>query len=101
MTTFKLVFTNIAREQLNSLKQDGNKQMVYRIVCKTLGLMETNLRHPSLKTHEFTSLLGENREKVYEAYVQHKTPGAYRIFWHYGPAQGCLTIIAIVPHPKG
>jgi len=34
--------------------------------------METNLRHPSLDTHEFTSLKGP------------KTPCAYRIFWYYG-----------------
>lgn len=99
MTMFKLRFTDIASGQLNALEQDSHQQSAYRAVCKTLGLMETNLRHPSLQTHEFTSLKGPNGEKVYEAYAQHKTPGAYRIFWYYGPGKGYLTIVAIVPHP--
>jgi len=61
--------------------------------------METNLRHPSLNTHEFISLKGPREEKVFEAYAQQKTSGAYRIFWYYGPKERQLTIVAIVPHP--
>jgi hypothetical protein len=63
------------------------------------GFLETNLHHPSLKTHEFRSLTGPNGEKVFEAYVQQKTPGAYRVFWYYGPERGMITIVAITPHP--
>jgi hypothetical protein len=37
--------------------------------------------------------------KVFEAYAQNKTPGAYRVFWCYGPEQGEITVIAITPHP--
>ncbi|MBF0290469.1 MAG: hypothetical protein HQM14_21880 [SAR324 cluster bacterium] len=97
--TFRLLFTDVAKEQLDSLANDSSRLPAYKAALKTLGLMETNLRHPSLQTHEFTSLKGPNGEKVYEAYVQHKTPGAYRIFWYYGPEKGYLTIAAIVPHP--
>lgn len=50
--------------------------------------IETNLRHPSLNTHEFRSLKGPNGEKVFEAYAQQKTSGAYRVFWYYGPERG-------------
>jgi len=60
--------------------------------------MEVNLRHPSLNTHKFDSiksLLGE----VFESYAQNNTPGAYRIFWAYGPGRSEVTIIAIIPHP--
>ena len=99
MTRFKLLFTDKAKEQWNALEQDTSNPAVFKALRKTLGLMETNLRHPSLQTHEFTSLKGPNGEKVYEAYVQHKTPGAYRVFWYYGPGRGILTIVAIVPHP--
>jgi hypothetical protein len=60
--------------------------------------METNLKHPSLQTHEYTSLKGKNDEKVFESYVQNHTPGAYRIFWHYGPKKKVITIVAIVQH---
>lgn len=49
-------------------------------VLRTLAYMETNLRHPSLNTHEFQSFKGPNAEKVFESYAQQSTPGAYRIF---------------------
>lgn len=61
--------------------------------------METNLRHPSLNTHEYSSFQGLNGEKVFEAYAQQKTPGAYRVFWYYGPEKDIISVIAIIPHP--
>ena len=73
--------------------------MKFRKIQKTLGLLQMNLRHPSLNTHEFVSLKGPNGEKVFEAYVENKTPSAYRIFWHYGPEKDEISVIAITPHP--
>lgn len=87
MIIFKLLFTDIARNQLIQLKSRADLQRIYKAVCKTLGLMETNLRHPSLQTHEYTSLQGPNDEKVFEAYVQNKKSKAYRVFWYYGPGK--------------
>jgi hypothetical protein len=96
----ELLFTVQADSHLKELERDSSKKNILKAVLKTLALMEYNLRHPSLNTHEFTSLCGPNGEKVFEAYAQQKTPGAYRIFWYYGPAQQQITIVAIVPHPK-
>ena len=95
----KLIFTEQADKHLKILEEDLSKKKILKAVCKTLALMESNLRHPSLNTHEFTSLSGPDGEKVFEAYVQQKTPGAYRIFWCYGPDKKQITIIAITPHP--
>jgi hypothetical protein len=61
--------------------------------------METNLKHPSLQTHEYVSLKGPKGQKVFEAYAEQNTPAAYRIFWCYGPGRGELTILSITPHP--
>ena len=68
--------------------------------------LASEVPRPSLNTHEFTSLSGVNGEKVFEAYAQNNTPGAYRIFWHYGPDQikgkkraQAITILAITSHP--
>jgi hypothetical protein len=36
---------------------------------------------------------------VFETYAQNNTPGAYRVFWTYGPDKGNLYIINITPHP--
>jgi hypothetical protein len=35
----------------------------------------------------------------FDAYAGNKTPAAWRIFWHYGPDQKQITILAITPHP--
>ncbi len=94
---FRLQFSTEAKEVLASLEQTDSKK--YKKVLKTLGLMESNLRHLSLNTHKYESLIGPNGEEVFEAYVENKTPAAFRIFWHYGPGREVITILAITPHP--
>jgi hypothetical protein len=96
---FELVFTEHADRQMDELKESNNKKAAYKAVCKILGLMETNLRHPSLNTHKYNALTGPIGEDVFESYAQNKTPGAYRVFWHYGPATKYITILEISPHP--
>jgi hypothetical protein len=61
--------------------------------------MAKNLRHPSLNTHKFDTLFGPNGEDVFESYAQNNTPGAYRIFWYYGPGRNKITVVGITPHP--
>ena len=95
----ELIFTPQADRDLREIEKNPTKRGILKAVRKTLGLLEINLRHPSLQTHEFTSLKGPNGEKVFEAYAQQKTPGAYRIFWYYGPERNQRTIVAITPHP--
>jgi hypothetical protein len=75
-------------------------------VRKTLSLLELNIRHPSLRTQEYDSISGPNGEEVFEAHARNKTPGAYRVFFVYGPDRHegkrripVVTILAITPHP--
>ena len=98
--------TPTANEQYTALENARSKAAIFEQVRKSLGYLELNPHHPSLNTHEFTSLTGANGEKVFEAYAQNNTAGAYRIFWHYGPDETkvkkrtpVITIIAITPHP--
>lgn len=100
-----LCFSRQAEKQLAALERHS-RQGLFQQVKKTLGYLESNPKHPSLRTHEFTSLKGEQEEKIFEAYVQNKTPAAYRIFWHYGPdliikgtRRAVITIVAITAHP--
>jgi hypothetical protein len=102
----ELLFTAEARQNLKDLESDRSSAAELKQVRKTLGLLETNPRHPSLHTHKYDSLTGPNGEDVFEAYAQNKTPGAYRVFWMYGPDRyegkkriPVLTVIAITPHP--
>ena len=70
-------------------------------VCKSVELLLSNPKHPSLNTHEYDSIEHpyDRRQKVFEAYAQSKTPRAYRVFWCYGRGSGEITIIAITSHP--
>jgi hypothetical protein len=115
--TFELVWlatANETREQLqraaaaafenrqrSGKKKASQQEGLFKQVMKTVALLAENPRHPSLRTHEYSSIANPYRqgEKVFEAYVQNRTPGAYRVFWCYGPGAGSITIIAITPHP--
>lgn len=96
---FELLFTNEASANLDALENDAGLAKRLKAVRKALGYLEVNPRHPSLNSHKYSSLSGPNGEEVFEAYAENRTPAAYRIFWHYGPGQGVITIIAITPHP--
>lgn len=97
-STAKNAFNNrLKKKEAKSSKQEG----LFKQVHKTIGFLSQNPRHPSLHTHEYDSIPNpyDPLEKVFEAYAQNKTPGAYRVFWCYGPSKNEITIIAITPHP--
>jgi hypothetical protein len=94
---FRLDFVMAASEQLTDLK--SRKSNKYRKVLKCLGLLETNPKYPGLNSHRYEDYDDVYGEKIWESYVENKTPGAYRVFWHYGPDEGVITIVAITSHP--
>jgi hypothetical protein len=102
----KIKFTPTADAQYSALENMPSKAAIFEQVRKAIGYLELNPYHPGLNSHEFTSLTGANGENVFEAYAQNNTPGAYRIFWHYGPDElkskkrtPVITIVAITRHP--
>ena len=102
----KIKFTLTADDEYASLENAPSKAATFEQVRKALGYLEIDPHHPSLNTHEFTSITDAGGEKVFEAYAQDNTPGAYRIFWHYGPDEikgkkriPVITIVAITRHP--
>jgi hypothetical protein len=94
---FLLAFSREAQGKLTLLSQTDRRK--YHKVFKTLNIMSFNLQHPSLHTHEYNSLSGPDGEKVFESYVENKTPSAWRVFWYYGPGKQFLTIYDITAHP--
>lgn len=96
---FKIKFTIESEDQLLKLKENKSEQKRFKAVGKILGFMKENLRHPSLNTHKFDEMESPFGGDVFESYAQNKTPGAYRVFWVYGPKKGDITILAITPHP--
>ena len=97
--TFSLLVSNEAAAALRKLERDGGLAKRLKAVRKTLGQLESNPRHPALRTHKYQSLSGPNGEDVFEAYAEQSTPAAYRVFWCYGPEKGQITILAITAHP--
>ena len=99
MSNFDIDYSDLAKDQLNLLINDPSKIAIAKAVIKSLRFMTVNLRHPSLHTHKFDEMEGPNGETIFESYAQNNTPGAYRIFWYYGPSKQQITIIAIALHP--
>lgn len=95
-----------AASAVESRKKKGKKKAskaegLFKQVEKCVRLLLDNPRHPGLQTHEYSSVGHpfDKEKQVFEAYAQNRTPGAYRVFWCYGPGSGEITIIAITPHP--
>lgn len=115
--TFTLRWTPTARAQYDVLREAASKaratreatgktkssrqEALFGQVRKPLRLLAENPRHPGLQTHAYRSIENpfDPKGKVFEAYTQQHTPGAYRVFWCYGPGQGEMTVLAITPHP--
>jgi hypothetical protein len=97
---------NAAKVAAQARKKQGKKKSskpegLFKQVHKAVQLLIGNPKHPGLKTHVYDSLEHpfDRKGKVFEAYAQNDTSGAYRIFWCYGPNAGEITIIAITSHP--
>lgn len=97
---FKLNPTVEAASNLQALESNAHLKTQCKAVKKALGYMETNLRHPGLRTHKHTELSKQHGFEIFESYAQNNTPGAYRIFWRYGTKRGQIVVIAIVKHPE-
>ena len=94
---FRLIVLPLPEQQLYELSR--LLPVKYRKVLKTLGLIESDPRYPGLRSHRYEDLEGAFGHKIWESYVENHTPGAYRVFWHYGPDDGEIPIVAITPHP--
>jgi hypothetical protein len=67
---------------------------------KALGYLSANPRHNSLASHEIEDLTRKYGIKIFQSYLESKTPAAGRMFWAYGPDKGDITVLAVEPHPE-
>ena len=73
---------------------------LYRKIRKALHNLETNPRHPGLKSHEIDVLTEKYGVRIWESYLENKRSGARRMFWIYGPETKEITIVGIENHPE-
>jgi hypothetical protein len=100
---YKLRFAKRAAETLAALEHGGtNEQAKLEQVRRALKRLEQNPRHPGLASHRYESFPVDRDVKVWDSYVENRTPSAWRIFWCYGPNEGdqpVITVLAITPPP--
>jgi len=100
---FELAWTTTAEAHFESLRTDRSLSKRLKAVRKALRLLAENPRHPSLNTHEWKSEKCPHGGKLFEAYAENHTAGAYRIFFCYPPSMEVnsktICIVAITPHP--
>lgn len=92
---------SLQNRQKNKRTKASKAEGLFKQVQKCVQLLLANPRHPGLNAHPYSSIPNpyDPNEKVFEAYAQNNTPGAYRVFWCYGPSKGEITLIAITAHP--
>jgi hypothetical protein len=81
-------------------KLDKNEEKFFKKWVKALGYLSENPRHNSLASHEIDDLTRKYGLKIFQSYLENKTPAAGRMFCAYGPDKGDITILAIEPHPE-
>src|SRR6266487_4995795 len=86
------------REQ--SGKLDRNEDKFFKKFVKALGYLAANPGRNSLASHEIEDLTRKYGFKIFQSYLESKTPAAGRMFWAYGPDKGDITILGIEPHPE-
>jgi hypothetical protein len=86
------------RASTNRLNEDEKRH--FKKLVKTLSNLSANPRHPGLESHEIADLSRRYGLRVWQSYLENKTPAAGRLFWVYGPGRGDITVIGLEPHPE-
>lgn len=104
---YALRFTDDARKTLERLQSGGRStEAKLKKVRKALGFLQQDPLYPGLNSHQYESFPGHGTDKVWDSYVENRTPAAWRIYWWYGPdeknANGeplpVITVLLIGPH---
>ena len=86
------------RKLQGALSQEEEK--FFKKLVKTLAFLGQNPRHPGLASHEIDDLTRKCGIKIFQSYLENKTPAAGRLFWAYGPDPDDITVLAVEPHPE-
>jgi hypothetical protein len=81
-------------------KLDKDEEAAFKKLVKALVFLSHNPRHPGLASHEIDDLTRKYGIKIFQSYLENRTPAAGRLFWACGPDKGDITVLAIEPHPE-
>lgn len=97
--SFRLLYTDEARRVIEDLDKPAYAAKLKKVKKALRLLRDIGPAHPGLNSHKYHSLTGPNGEDVWESYVENRPPGAWRIWWIYGPGADTITILTVGPHP--
>lgn len=103
---YELRFAPAAAETMGKLTAGGNATAAkLKKVRKALGSLQADPMYPGLHSHLYQHFPGLDKGKVWDSYVENRTPGAWRIYWMYGPNEtrdgqeiAIITVLVIGPH---
>ncbi|HEY9391140.1 MAG TPA: hypothetical protein VIR27_15415 [Mycobacteriales bacterium] len=103
---YQLRFAPSAAEVISRLVGGGPATAAkLKKVRKALGLLQSDPMYPGLHSHRYQHFPGIEKGKVWDSYVENHTPGAWRIYWMYGPNEiqdnvetAVITVLVIGPH---
>jgi hypothetical protein len=101
---YRLRFATRAAATLKEL-EDGDPNQLAKLnkVRRALARLEQDPMHPGLASHRYETFPVDRDLKVWDSYVENHTPGAWRIFWRYGPDDPAgppvIAVLAITLHP--
>jgi hypothetical protein len=103
---YELKLTRQATETLRKLAEGGQGTAVkLKKVRKALARLEADPGYPGLHSHVYRHFPGVEKGKVWDSYVENHTPGAWRVYWMYGPNEvrdgteiAVITVLEIGPH---
>jgi hypothetical protein len=104
---YQLRFGPRAAASLKSLR-DGGPAVAGKLkkVGKALALLQQDPHYPGLHSHQYQRFPGHETSKVWDSYVENRSPAAWRVYWMYGPDEKTedgdplqvITVLAIRPH---
>ena len=95
--TYKIEIADSAYEDLEKIKKSHKAEVLRNKIKDKVKLLQDDPRHNSLNSHKYLSLSKRYGVKIFGIYIENKTPGAYRLFWHYH-GKDVIRIVAITPH---
>lgn len=94
---FTLLFTEVAEATLRALESTPAHAPRCRRLQNALLLLETDPRHPGLRSQPKT---GPDGMEVWESFADLRPSGPWPFWWWYGPDDAELTVLAIGPYPE-
>jgi hypothetical protein len=93
------LWNDLSTRQHQARLNKGEHEFFKKFI-KALRYLAENPRHNSLASHEIDELSRKHGFKIFQSYLENRTPAAGRMFWAYGPEKGDITILAVEPHPE-